>query len=86
VELPHNRSDSTVSVYIRQLKTVYTAEDFGPDIMQDLDWIDDHEQVMSTIENFMSRDSKLLKSLTKSTYAAPFTILASKDAQAAYSK
>jgi hypothetical protein len=39
---PLNRSESTVSVYIRQLKTVYTAGALGPDIMEDLDWIDDH--------------------------------------------
>jgi hypothetical protein len=83
---PHNRSESTVSVYIRQLKTVYTAGEFGPDIMEDLDWIDDHEQVTATIESLTSRDGKLLKFLTKSNYAAPFTILASGEAQAAYSK
>jgi hypothetical protein len=83
---PPNRSDSTVSVYIRQLKTVYASGDFGPDVMNDLDWIEDHEQVISTIESLTSRDGKLLKSLTKSNYAAPFAILAAGETQSAYSK
>ena len=83
---PQNRSESTVYVYIRQLKTVYKAGGFGPDLMVDLDWIKDHEQVIATIESLTSRDGKLLKSLTKSNYANPFAILASEEAQTAYSK
>jgi hypothetical protein len=83
---PPNRSDSTVSVYIRQLKTVYAAGNFGPDVMNSLDWIEDHEPVISTIESLTSRDGKLLKPLTKSNYAAPFAIFASRETQIAYSK
>jgi hypothetical protein len=53
-----------------------------------IDWIKDHESVVDAIKSLSDRKGKPIKPLTKSSYAAPFSILAQKggfhDAQRAH--
>jgi hypothetical protein len=83
---PTHRAPATVKTYMRQLRAVYKAGKFGSETMQDLDWIENHEKVIATIEGLTGHDKKPLMPLTKSNHANPFAILAGRSAQEAYSE
>jgi hypothetical protein len=89
---PTSRTDSTVNVYVRQLQKVYTAVNYNKQLTDDesIDWIGNHERILEAIESLLDTKGKPIKPLTKSSYAAPFSILAQKmgfdDAHKAYSE
>jgi hypothetical protein len=72
---PANRSDSTVTAYIRQLSHVYKEGEFGPEIMEKLQWIESSDAVIAVIEGLTTRNGELLKALTEGNYAASIAIL-----------
>jgi hypothetical protein len=88
---PTARTDSTVNVYIRQIRKIYATLNPNKQLIDDepIGWIGNHEKVIEAIEGLLDAKGEPIKSLTKSCYAAPFSILAQKrgfnDAHRAYS-
>jgi hypothetical protein len=86
-----SRTESTMNVYIRQIQKIYTAINPNKQLFDDksIDWIGNHENVIEAIEGLLDTKGEPIKPLTKSCYAAPFSILAQKmgfdDAHKAYS-
>jgi hypothetical protein len=78
-------------VYIRQIQKVYTSVNYNKQLTDDesIDWIKDHKKIIEAIESLIDTKGKPIKPLTKSCYAAPFSILAQKmgfdDAHKAFS-
>jgi hypothetical protein len=77
---PTSRTESTVNVYVRQLQKVYTAVNYNKQFADDdsIDWIGNHENILEAIEGLLDTKGKPIKPLTKSSYAALFSILAQK--------
>lgn len=88
---PTVRTESTLIVYIRQLRTIFAILHPNTELHDDesFNWIQEHGKVIEAIESLIDTKGKPLKPLTKSCYAAPFSILAQKqgfnEAQKAYS-
>lgn len=88
---PTVRTESTLIVYIRQLRTIFGTVHPNEQLSDEdsNDWIEDHEKVIKAIEGLTDSNGEPLKPLTKGCYAAPFSILAKKkgfvDAHKAYS-
>lgn len=90
---PTSRTDSTANVYIRQIRKIYTALNPNKQLIDDdsesSDWIGNYKKAIEAIEGLLDTKGEPIKPLTKSCYAAPFSILAQKrgfdDAHKAYS-
>jgi hypothetical protein len=88
---PTSRTESTVDVYLRQIRNMYTILNPNKQLndSMSIDWIKDHKKIIEAFEGLIDTKGKPIKPLTKSSYAASFSILAQKmgfdDAHKAYS-